>query len=141
MGELDQIHPDDVEEMVISWHIAMAVFRAKKFTQRTGKNNWGIHGDKKMGFNKSRLRCYNWHEEGHFARECTKPKVDNTNNVRTMVPAGVNRDAPPNEQRAMVAHKFYWEDQIQAQICSLPSWSPPPLKRKRLVKLLDLNLV
>ena len=41
MGELDQIHPDDVEEMDISWHKAMAVFRAKKFTQRTGKNNCG----------------------------------------------------------------------------------------------------
>ena len=39
MGELDQIHPDDVEEMDISWHIAMAVFRAKKFTQCIGKNN------------------------------------------------------------------------------------------------------
>ena len=50
MGELDQIHPDDVEEMNISWHIAMSVFRAKKFTQGTGKNNWGIQGDKRMGF-------------------------------------------------------------------------------------------
>ena len=42
LSELDQIHPDDVEEMDISWHIGMAVFRAKKFTQRTGKNTWGI---------------------------------------------------------------------------------------------------
>ena len=42
MSELDQIHPDDVEEMDISWHIGMAVFRAKKFTKHTGKNTWGI---------------------------------------------------------------------------------------------------
>ncbi|KAI3751320.1 hypothetical protein L2E82_22387 [Cichorium intybus] len=31
-GDLDQINPDDLEEMDISWHIAMAVYRAKKFT-------------------------------------------------------------------------------------------------------------
>ena len=95
MSELDQIHPDDVEEMDISWHIGMAVFRAKKFTQRTGKNAWGIGGDRKMGLNKSKLRCFNCHEEGHFAHECTKPKAEyhnhkpnhnpnhNQNNVRT----------------------------------------------------------
>ncbi|KAI3740357.1 hypothetical protein L2E82_30785 [Cichorium intybus] len=30
--DLNQVNPDDLEEMDISWHIAMAVFRAKRFT-------------------------------------------------------------------------------------------------------------
>ena len=44
------------------------------------------------------------------------PKVDNNinNNIRAMVPAGTNRDAPNNNEWAMVAQQFYWEDQIQA---------------------------
>lgn len=66
IGELDQIHPEDVEEMDISWQIAMTVFRAKKFTQRTRKNNWGVNVDKNVGFNKSKFRCYNCHESSHF---------------------------------------------------------------------------
>ena len=76
MNELDQIHPDDVEEIDISWYIGMAVFRAKKVTQRTGKNAWGVQGDRKMGLNKRKLRCYNCHKEGHIAREYTKHKAE-----------------------------------------------------------------
>ncbi|KAI3723678.1 hypothetical protein L2E82_35434 [Cichorium intybus] len=68
IGDLDQIHPKDIEEMDIYWQIAMAVFRAKKFTQRTRRNNWGANVEKKVGFNKSKLRCYNCQEPGHFAR-------------------------------------------------------------------------
>lgn len=66
IGELDQIHPEDVEEMDITWQIAIVVFRAKKFTQKTGRNNWGVSVDKKVGFSKSKLRCFNCHEPGHF---------------------------------------------------------------------------
>ena len=55
-----------------------------------------------MGFNKSKLRCYNCDGPCHFARECTKPTVGN-NAERTMVPVTNNRGAAPNAERAMVA--------------------------------------
>ncbi|KAI3767878.1 hypothetical protein L2E82_18307 [Cichorium intybus] len=91
VGDLDQVHPDDVEEMDISWHIAMAVFRAKKFIRKTGSKNWvANNGEKKVGFNKTKLQCYNCHEPGHFDCECTKPRMEITE--RNLVPTGTNRD-------------------------------------------------
>ena len=95
IGELDQIHLKDVEEMDISWEIAMPVFRAKKFTQRIGKNNWGVNVDMKVGFNKSKPRYYNCHEAGHFSCECTKQRVEN-NAERDFVPAENNREVHMN---------------------------------------------
>ncbi|XP_052622736.1 uncharacterized protein LOC128128015 [Lactuca sativa] len=62
-ADLDQIHPEDVEEMDITWQIAIAVFRAKQFAKKIGKNNWAMNADKKVGFNKSILRCFNCHEQ------------------------------------------------------------------------------
>ncbi|KAJ0569672.1 hypothetical protein HanHA300_Chr05g0169021 [Helianthus annuus] len=67
MDDLDQIHPDDVEEMDITWQMAMAAFRAKNFVRRTGRNKWDglkFTGPGKMPFE---LRCYNCHEPGHVA--------------------------------------------------------------------------
>ncbi|GJV96803.1 hypothetical protein Tco_1548380 [Tanacetum coccineum] len=35
--DLEQIHPDDLEEMVLQWEMAMLTIRARRFIKRTGK--------------------------------------------------------------------------------------------------------
>nr|GFB56656.1 hypothetical protein [Tanacetum cinerariifolium] len=47
--------------------------RARRFLQRTGRNI-GSNGPTSVGFDMSKVECYNCHRKGHFARECRSPK-------------------------------------------------------------------
>nr|GFB89868.1 ribonuclease H-like domain-containing protein [Tanacetum cinerariifolium] len=53
--------------------MAMLTMRARRFLQRTGRN-LGANGPTSMGFDMSKVECYNCHRKGHFARECRSPK-------------------------------------------------------------------
>nr|GFA24837.1 hypothetical protein [Tanacetum cinerariifolium] len=70
---LKQIDVDDLEEMDLKWQMAMLTVRARRFLQRTGRN-LGANGHTSMGFDMSKVECYNCHMKGHFARGCRSPK-------------------------------------------------------------------
>nr|GEW87058.1 hypothetical protein [Tanacetum cinerariifolium] len=56
--DLKQIDPDDLEEIDLK--------------------NLGANGTDTIGFNMSKVECYNCHRRGHFAKECISPR-DNRN--------------------------------------------------------------
>nr|GEV22593.1 putative ribonuclease H-like domain-containing protein [Tanacetum cinerariifolium] len=68
--DLKQIDVDDLKEMDLKWQMAMLTMRARRFLQKTGRN-LSANGPTSMGFDMTKVECYNCHRKGHFARECS----------------------------------------------------------------------
>nr|GEZ62955.1 hypothetical protein [Tanacetum cinerariifolium] len=68
-----KIDVNDLEEIDLRWQMAMLTMRARRFLQNTGRN---LDDNKvtTMGFDMSKVECYNCHRKGHFARECRSLK-------------------------------------------------------------------
>nr|GEX75009.1 hypothetical protein [Tanacetum cinerariifolium] len=71
--------------------MAMLIMKARRFLQRTGRN-LGANGTTSIGFDMSKVECYNYHKRGHFAKECMSPK-----DTRRNVPVETQRRNVPVE--------------------------------------------
>ncbi|GKB30210.1 ribonuclease H-like domain-containing protein [Tanacetum coccineum] len=59
--------------MDLRWQMAMLTIRARSFLKNTGK--WlTVNSNENIGFDKSKVECYNYHKKGHFTRECRAPR-------------------------------------------------------------------
>ncbi|GKA33749.1 ribonuclease H-like domain-containing protein [Tanacetum coccineum] len=86
--DLQQINPDDLEEMDLRWQISMLTMKARRFLKNTGRK-FSVNGTETIGFDKSKVECYNCHKKGHFTRECRAPRNQenrNRENTRRVMP-------------------------------------------------------
>ncbi|GJZ99195.1 ribonuclease H-like domain-containing protein [Tanacetum coccineum] len=67
--DLEQIDADDLKEMDLKGQVAMLTMRVKRFIKKTGRK-LDLNDKKTVGFDRTKVECYNCHRRGHFAREC-----------------------------------------------------------------------
>ncbi|GKB57733.1 ribonuclease H-like domain-containing protein [Tanacetum coccineum] len=77
--DLQPINPDDLEEMDLRWNITMLTMRARRLLKNTGRK-MDMANKERIGFDKSKVECFNYHKRGHFARECMAPRNQDSRN-------------------------------------------------------------
>nr|GEV85059.1 hypothetical protein [Tanacetum cinerariifolium] len=97
--DLKQIDPDHLEDMDLKWKMAMLTMRARRFLKRT-RRNLGENETYTIGFDMSKVECYNCHRRGHFARECRSPR-DNRNQEATRRPVPSEAKEEPTNYALM----------------------------------------
>nr|GEX49684.1 ribonuclease H-like domain-containing protein [Tanacetum cinerariifolium] len=91
-------------EMDLKWQMAMLTVRARQFLQRT---EWNLreNGPTFMGFDMSKVECYNCHKKGHFARECRSPK--DTRRIGAAEPQMRNVPVETSTSNALVSQSCF----------------------------------
>nr|GEX24996.1 hypothetical protein [Tanacetum cinerariifolium] len=79
VSDVARVSAASAKEMDLKWHMAMLTIRAKRFLQKTGRN-LGENRTTLVGFDMSKVECYNCHRRVDFARKCRSPK-DTRRNV------------------------------------------------------------
>ncbi|GJS64734.1 ribonuclease H-like domain-containing protein [Tanacetum coccineum] len=77
--DLQQINPDDLEEINLRWNIAMLTIRARRFLKNT-RRKLDMANKEIIRFDKSKVECFNCHKKGHFVRECRAPRNQDSRN-------------------------------------------------------------
>ncbi|GJV59954.1 ribonuclease H-like domain-containing protein [Tanacetum coccineum] len=82
-GAADSLKSGENFKMDLRWNIVMLTMRVKRFLKNT-RRKLDMTNKETIGYDKSKVECFNCHKKGHFARECRAPRnQDNRNKEPT----------------------------------------------------------
>ncbi|GKF32956.1 ribonuclease H-like domain-containing protein [Tanacetum coccineum] len=90
----------------------MLTMRARRFLKNT-RRKFFVNGNEAIGFDKSKVECYNCHKRGHFAREYRAPRNQenkNKENTRRVVPVEITTS---NALVSCDGCGYDWSDQAE----------------------------
>nr|GFA43886.1 hypothetical protein [Tanacetum cinerariifolium] len=114
--DLEQIHPDNMEEMDLRWKMAMLTIRARRFLKKTRRKLTG-NGNETIGFDKPKVECYKYHKRGHFARECRALKIKTTSTKKAQ--EGVSNQEEEGPNYTLMAFLSSSSDSKKSELMSL----------------------
>ncbi|GJW19970.1 ribonuclease H-like domain-containing protein [Tanacetum coccineum] len=111
--DLQQINPDDLDEMDLRWNIAMLTMRERRFLKNTGRK-LDMANKERIGFDKSKVECFNCNKRGHFVRECRAPRnLDSRNREPTRRIVPVEKTTSNTLVSQCDGFGYDWSDQAE----------------------------
>ncbi|GJU75124.1 ribonuclease H-like domain-containing protein [Tanacetum coccineum] len=89
----------------------MLTMRARRFLKNIGRK-LTVNGNETIGFDKSKVECYNCHKRGQFAKECRAPR--NQDNKKESSRRSVPAEEGPNY--ALIAYSSSSSDSEDIQV-------------------------
>ncbi|GJU98610.1 ribonuclease H-like domain-containing protein [Tanacetum coccineum] len=104
--------------MDLRWQMAMLTIRVRRFLKKTGRK-LTVNGNETIGFDTSKVECYNCHKRGHFVRECRALRNQenrNRENTRRVVPV---KTTTSNTLVSCDGSGYDWSDQVEEGLESI----------------------
>nr|GEU88091.1 hypothetical protein [Tanacetum cinerariifolium] len=92
------------------WQMAMLTMKDRRFPKKI-RRKVGANGSETIGFDKTKVECYNCHKRGHFARKCRAPREN-----KNKEPVRRNVTVEKIDAKALVAQNgigYDWSDQAE----------------------------
>ncbi|GJV57683.1 ribonuclease H-like domain-containing protein [Tanacetum coccineum] len=109
-GSSNQVYGSNSANTDSMSDMAMLTMRARRFLNKTGRKI-SANGSETIGFNKSKVECYNCHKRGYFARECRALREN-----RNREPVRRDVRVETIETKVLVAQEglgYDWSDQAE----------------------------
>nr|GEY12907.1 retrovirus-related Pol polyprotein from transposon TNT 1-94 [Tanacetum cinerariifolium] len=120
----------------------MLTMRARRFLKNTGRK-LNLNGNESVAFDKTKVKCFNFHKRGHFEGECRAPRAQDNRNkesTRRNVPIETTNSSTLVSCDGLLVYD--WSDQVEdGPNYALMAYSTSSFDSKNLNKLIDSQIM